>query len=48
MSIEKSILSYKQQIKQDIDQRKIEYLVHFTAIENIPSILKNGLCSKSL
>jgi hypothetical protein len=38
-------LSYKELIKSDVKNRNIEYLVHFTPISNLPSILSNGIQS---
>lgn len=45
MVLNKLNSNLKAQIKKDVEERKIEYLVHFTAIENIPSILSNGIHS---
>ncbi|RKF16879.1 DUF4433 domain-containing protein [Roseovarius spongiae] len=33
-------------IRQEIEDREIPYLLHFTLAENIPSILKNGIQSR--
>ena len=35
-------------IKELVTKRKIEYLVHFTRVENLPSILEKGLMGRSL
>jgi hypothetical protein len=35
-------------IREILEQRKIEYLVHFTRIENLPSILEHGLIPVSI
>lgn len=37
--------NYKQQIKLDVKKRRIEYLIHFTSINNLRSILNQGLSS---
>ena len=35
----------RQLILEEIERRGIEYFVHFTQIENLPSILEHGLCT---
>jgi len=35
-------------IKQFSNEREIPYLVHFTQVENLPSIMKNGLLSRTV
>lgn len=39
---------HEDKIKEIIEQRKIEYLVHFTRIDNLLSILQNGLIPVSI
>lgn len=39
--------SNRQQIIQDAKQRDIVNFVHITNVENLPSILLNGICSKA-
>lgn len=38
-------IDYKQKIKEDVEKRGIDSLVHFTSINNIPSIIEKGLFS---
>ncbi|EGL53081.1 hypothetical protein MAMP_00274 [Methylophaga aminisulfidivorans MP] len=38
---------YKEKIKGIVEKRNINYLVHFTRIENLPKILENGLKSRT-
>jgi hypothetical protein len=38
---------WKSQIEQEIKEREIKTLVHFTRLENLPSILKNGLVPRT-
>ncbi|MCZ2720181.1 DarT ssDNA thymidine ADP-ribosyltransferase family protein [Marinomonas sp. 15G1-11] len=39
-------MSRKDEIEEILEKRKIKTLLHFTQIENLPSIIKNGLLTK--
>lgn len=40
-------LSKRQEIENFVKERKIEYLVHFTRLENLSSLLKHGLLGRT-